>query len=333
MSYVDPPGKTPLYRLALTTLQTEVFDKFHSDDLPAGWFYKYPVISSYFQLPDMSAREYLLDDLCDAGRVTRRHTKKFSKLCGNLRGATTDYKSARSYITTKNLEEEFKIWADVVEELWHGVDFTKTFHDKLLHGLGLCFPTLLNSNFPTDLPDPLHARLFAAREWDQLSELDEDEISEILQEWVVQFNGRVPPERWVRECYQYYWAVAKAQYVRDLQELEDIMLNIIRVYLSHYVNHLNNQTELSNQEVPHAGIIPAPDPDPNPDPTPDPDPANPPRVKRHLLRILKENVAELEQVLEDNARVLLGRQAEAVRSTFVPSLPEHLPQVRGGFFL
>ena len=330
MSYaptVDPAGKTPLYRLAMTALQTEVFHKFRSDNPPAGWFYKYPGIGSCFQLPEMSANEHVLDDLCDAGKVTERHTKKFERLCNTLRVTAMDYQDARKYIIARNLEEEFKIWADAVEELWHGVDFTKTYHDKFLHNIGLCFPTLLNRYFPIDHPDPLQSRLFAAREWVQLSRLDEDGISRLRELWVGGFGGMTPPNEWVRESYQYYWALAKAQYVHDLQELDDIQLAIIGAYLSHSVNHPNNQTELSNPDVPHAGTIPAPDSDSDSDPDSDP------TFNRELLRLLQKEMAELEHDLEHDAWVLLGRQAEAVPSTPVPSLPEHLRQVRRGFFL
>lgn len=328
MSYsttVDPAGKTPLYRLAITALQTGVFNKFHSDNPPAGWFYKYPGIGSYFQLPEISANEHLLDDLCDAGRVTERHTKKFGRLCNTLRANAMDYQDARKYVIARNLEEEFKIWADAIEELWHGADFTKIFHDSFLHDIGLCFPALLNRYIPIDHPDRLQARLFAAREWVQLSRLDEDEILKLRELWLIGFSGMTPPKEWVLESYRYYWALAKAQNVQALQELDDILLAIIRAYLSHSVNHLNDQTELINPEVPHGGTIPAPDPDPDPDPNP--------KFNRRVLRLLKKEVAKLEQELEHNACVLLGRQAEAVPSTPAPSLPEHLRQVRRGFFL
>lgn len=192
---------------------------------------------------------------------------------------------------------------NAIEELWHGVDFTKTFHDAFLHNIGLCFPALLNRYIPIDHPDPLQARLFAAREWVQLSRLDEDGISKLRELWVMGFSGMTPPKEWVQESYQYYWALAKAQNVQALQELDDILLAII---------------QLINPEVPHGGTIPVPDPNPNPNPT----------FNRRLLRLLKKEVAKLEQELEHNACVLLGRQAEAVLSTPVPSLPEHLRQLR-----
>jgi hypothetical protein len=322
-STVDPAGKTPLYRLAIKALQTGVFHKFRSDNPPAGWFYTYPGIGSYFQLPEISTKEHVLDDLYDARKVPQEHTKNFGRLCTKLQSSNMNYQQARRYIITTDVEQEFKIWADAVEGLWHGVDFTKEFHNSILHDIGLCFPTLLNRYFPIDHPDPLNARLFAAREWDELSRLDEDEISKLCELWVVESSGMIPPAEWVQESYQYYWALAKAQYVEDIQELDDIQLAIIRVYLSHSVNHLNNQTELSNPEVPPAGTIPAPYPDPNPNP----------RFNRRVLKLLKKEVVELEQDLEHDAWALLGRQAEAVPSTSVPSLPEHLHQVRRGSFL
>jgi len=233
MSYsptVDPAGKTPLYRLALAALQTAAFNKFYCDNPPVGWFYTYPGIGSYFQLPEGSANEDVLDDLYDAGRVTERHNKTIGRLCQALRGTTMDYQQARKYIILHNLEEEFKIWADAVEELWHGVDFTKKFHDDFLHDIGLCFPTLLNRYFPIDHPDPLQSRLFAAREWVQLSRLDDDGISKLCERWVMGLSGMTPPKTWVQASYLYYWALAKAQYVEALQELDDLLLAIIRAY-------------------------------------------------------------------------------------------------------
>jgi hypothetical protein len=277
MSYsptVDPPGKTPLYRLAITALQTGVFHKSPCGNPSAGWFYKYPAIGSYFELPEMSANEHLLDDLCDAGKVTERHTKKIGRLCVTLRGTKMDYQDARKYIITKKLEKEFEIWADAVEELWHAVDFTKKFHDGFLHDIGLCFPTLLNRYCPTDHPDPLNSRLFAAREWDQLSRLDEDEISKLLELWVMGFSGMRPPMEWVRDSYLYYWAHARARYVKDLQELDDIILAIIRVYLSHFVNHLIITTRQSSaiRRFLMPGPFPRPIPIPIPIPIPHPIP-------------------------------------------------------------
>jgi hypothetical protein len=322
-SPVDPVGKTPLYRLAISALQTGVFGKFHCDSSPAGWFYHYPGIAKHFQLPDRSANEHILDDLCDAGKVTERHTKKIGRLYVTLWGTKMDYQDARKYIITKKLEKEFEIWADAVEELWHAVDFTKKFHDDFLHDIGLCFPTLLNRYFPIGRPDPLKARLFAARAWDQLSRLDEDGISKLRELWVMEFSGILPPNEWVQDSYLYYWAHAKARYVKDIQELDDIQLAIIRVYLPHSVNYFNNQTELSNPEVPPVGTIPDPNPAPDPYPT----------FSRRLLRALKKEIAELEHELEHDAWALLGRQAEAVPSTSVPSLPEDLRQVRRCFFL
>jgi len=99
--------------------------------------------------------------------------------------------------------------------------------------------------------------------------------------------------------------------------------------MSHSVNHLNNRTELSNPEVPPAGTIPTLDPDPGPDPAPNPNP----RFNGRLLKLLKKEVTTLERDLEHDAWMLLGRQAEARPSTSVPSLPEHLREVRRHFFL
>jgi hypothetical protein len=328
MSYsptLDHPDKTPLYRLAVTTLQTGVFDKGYTDNPPAGWFYKYPGIGRHFKLPDISANEHLLDDLCETGKVTKPHTAKIEQLLSCLRRSKVDYDGARAYITLKRLEEELNIWAEAVEELWHDDDdFTQIFHERFLHEIGLCLPTLLNRHVPSGHPYPLHSRIFAARKWDLLSELDEDMISKLSETWQNGLGGMQPPNDWVQESYRYYWALAKAEYVRNIQELDDILLAIIRVYLSHSVNHLNNQTELKN---PHAGTIPVTDSDS--DHKPDPIPTS----NREMIEILEDKAAELEQDLEHDAWELLGRKAKAVPSTSVPSLPEHLRKVRGGLLL